>query len=179
MIPLNLVIIFFVIAFVLPPTYKTFIAILAILYASYFIQNKKQKKIDNLYDPILFFSKYDDNGVIEICDKLEKFYYIKEKLEEEGYPYKANNIKTAHLLRADIINLLGGITHSLHGEAKDNIRLKKTIKYYKEKLLKDIIYMVNKHNHPEIKKIDFSNGCIDFIGVEPNDPKLNKNLDLL
>ena len=179
MIPTNLVIIFFVIAFILPPTYKTFIAVLAILYAAYFIQNKKKKKINNLYDPILFFSKYDEDTVIEICDKLEKFYYIRERLNETDFPYKANNIKTAHLLRTEIINLLAGITHSLHGEAKDNIRLKKTIKYYKEKLLKDIIYMVNKNNHPEINKIDFTSGCIDFVGVEPNDPKLNKNLDLL
>ena len=179
MIPTNLVIIFFVIAFVLPPTYKTFISILAIIYAGYFIKNKKQEKIDNLYDPILFFSKYDENTVIEICDKLEKFYYIKERLEDENFPYKANNIKTAHLLRADIINLLNGITHSLHGEAKDNIRLKKTIKYFKEKLLKEIVSMVRNHNHPEVSKINFSSGCIDFIGVEPNDPQLNKNLDLL
>jgi hypothetical protein len=179
MIPINLVIIFFVIAFVLPPTYKTLIAILAILYAGYFIQNKKKEKIDNLYDPILFFSKYDEYTIIEICDKLEKFYYIKERLESTDFPYKANNIKTCHLLRADILNLLNGITHSLHGEATDNIRLKKTIKYYKDKLLKDIVYMVNKHNHPEVSKIDFTSGSIDFIGVEPNDPQINKNLDLL
>jgi hypothetical protein len=179
MIPLHLVIIFFTIAFTITPSYKTIVAIIAILYAGYIMKSKTDEQIDNLYDPILFFEKYDNSTVIEICDKLEKFNYIKERLEDERFPYKANNIKTCHLLRSDILNLLGGITHSLHGETSDNIRLKKTIKYYKNKLLKDIIYMVDKHNHPEINNIDFSSGSIDFIGVEPNDPKINKNLDLL
>ena len=46
-------------------------------------------------------------------------------------------------------------------------------------LLEVLPYVVNKNNHPEINKIDFTSGCIDFVGVEPNDPKLNKNLEVL
>ena len=178
MIPLNLVIIFFTIAFSLPATYKTLVAISAILYVIYIVKGKRERSTDYLYDPILYFLKYNKSTTLEACDKLEKFYSIKDKLNHPNYPYKAENIKTCRLLRKNILNLLNSITLSIHADSSDNLRLKKTIKFYGDSLQTDIYYMVYKHKNKKIDDINFSTGSIDFIGVEPNDPSLNKNLDL-
>ena len=178
MIPLNLVIIFFTIAFTLPATYKTFVAVLAILYAVYLIKTKRERTTDYLYDPILYFLKYNKSTTLEACDKLEKFYDIKENLEKQQYPFKAENIKTCRLLRKNILNLLNSIALSIHADSPDNLRLKKTIKFYGDSLQNDIYYMVYKNKNKNIDDINFSSGSIDFVGVEPNDPGLNKNLDL-
>ena len=179
MIPNNLVFIFFTIALSLTPSYKTLVILSIIGYVFYTLNDQKQKNINDIYKPIEYFKKYDTSTVNEVIQKLDKFYLIKEKLQDENYPYKANNIKTCSLLRGQILNLLGGITHSLHGDDTDNNLLKKTIIKLKDDLLKDIVYLVDKHNDPDINKINFSSSCIDFIGVEPRDPMINKNLDLL
>ena len=179
MIPNNLVFIFFMIALSLTPSYKTLVILFGIGYVFYNLTNQRKANKENTYKQIEYFSKYDESTVTEIIDKLDKFYLIKEKLESSNYPYKANNIKTCRLLRGEILNLLGGITHSLHGDDRDNNLLKETIKKFKKSLLDDIIYLVDKHNNPKINNIDFTSGCIDFIGVEPRDPNINKNLDLL